>query len=243
MHEITYLAMWSGPRNISTAMMRAWGNRADTRVHDEPLYAHYLLHTGIEHPGRDEIITTYESDWRRVVAQITVPPSDVHTIYFQKHMTHHMLDHIEREWLLRVTNCFLIREPARVIASLAKVLPNPGIAQTGFPEQASLFRYVVSKTGVIPPVIDASDVLKNPRRILSLLCERINVPFDEAMLHWQTGRRETDGLWAKYWYASVEQSTGFLPEAPNRDPVPDHLRDMLDECQALYDELAIHRLT
>lgn len=237
------IAMWSGPRNISTAMMRAWENRADTVVHDEPLYAHYLQYTGIDHPGKDEVIATYETDWRAVAAQLTGVVPDNKAIYYQKHMTHHMLDHIERDWMLSLTNCFLIREPTRVIVSLAKVLPNPTIEQTGIPQQVALFRYVQQETGTTPTVIDARDVLTDPRRILSALCERINIPFDDAMLSWRAGKRETDGIWAKYWYTSVEASTGFMPYKPESRTVPDHLRHMLDECHALYEELAAYRIT
>lgn len=239
---IRRVAMWSGPRNISTAMMRAWENRPDTVVHDEPLYAHYLHATGIDHPGRDEVITAYETDWRVVVAQLTGHVPDGKTIYYQKHMTHHLLDHMEWGWVLSLTNCFLIREPGRVIGSLAKVLPTPTIEQTGIPQQAALFRYVCEHTGETPPVIDARDVLKNPRRVLARLCERLDVPFTDAMLSWRAGSRATDGVWAKHWYASVEQSTGFMPYQPESRPVPAHLRHMLKTCDALYEELAAHRL-
>lgn len=237
-----HIAMWSGPRNISTALMRAWENRPDTFVHDEPLYAHYLSQTGIDHPGREEIIATYDTDWRVVVEQITGAIPDGKSIYYQKHMTHHMLDSMAWDWLLKLTNCFLIRKPALVIVSLAEVLDNPTIDQTGFPGQLALFRYICERTGTVPPVIDASDVLKNPLRVLSRLCERIGVGFDERMLSWAPGSRASDGIWSRYWYASVEKSTGFMPYIASDEPVPAAWRSMLDECQPMYDELAQHRL-
>ncbi len=240
--EPRYIAMWSGPRNISTAMMRSWENRADTYVHDEPLYAHYLHHTRIEHPGANEIIATYDTDWRAVVQQLTGPVPGDNAIYYQKHMTHHMLPHIDREWLQRVTNCFLIREPARVITSLSKVLPNPSIEQTGIPQQVALFQYVVYQTGEVPPVLDARDVLIDPERALRALCLAIDVPFDDAMLAWPPGPRDTDGVWAKHWYGSVEKSTGFMAYKPSAEEVPNHLVPILDECERLYGTMSAHRL-
>ena len=239
----TYIAMWSGPRNISTALMRAWENRADTFVHDEPFYGHYLKVTGFDHPGADEIIAHEETDWRKIVTQITSPPPNGAAIYYQKHMTHHLLDHMTRDWLSEVTNCFLIREPSLVLISLAKKLADVTIEQTGIPQQAALFHEVRAQTGTIPPVIDARDVLLDPRRVLAQLCERVGAPFDEAMLSWPAGPRESDGVWAKYWYASVEKSTGFEPYQERDESVPGHLRHMLDACNALYAELAQYRLT
>lgn len=239
---IQRVAMWSGPRNISTAMMRAWENRSDTVVHDEPLYAHYLQQTGIEHPSADEIIAAYDTSWRGVITTLLGPIEADKQIYYQKHMTHHMLPHIERAWILSLSNCFLIRDPRRVIVSLAKVLHSPSIEQTGFPQQIELFRFVQAETGSPPPVLDAKDVLQNPRATLSKLCERLGVSFDDAMLSWPAGPRASDGLWAKHWYDRVEQSTEFMPYQASDTPVPVHLQAIADECQAYYEELAAHSL-
>ncbi len=237
------IAMWSGPRNISTAMMRAWENRPDTYVQDEPLYAHYLQQTGIDHPGAAKIIAAYECDWRRVVEQLTGPIPHNKAIYYQKHMTHHMLDDMQRDWMLKLTNCFLIREPSQVVVSLAKVLPNPTLEQTGFVMQAELFEYVRQHIGIIPPVIDTSDVLRDPRGVLSKLCAVLDIPFTEAMLNWPAGKRETDGNWGPYWYASVEKSTGFMPYTPDTAPVPEHLQSLVAACEPYYQQLAQHRLS
>lgn len=243
MSEPRYIAMWSGPRNISTAMMRSWENRTDTIVHDEPFYAYYLQQTGIEHPGRDEIIAVHETDPQAIIEQITSPLPDGKNIYYQKHMTHHMLQDLPREWMLKVTNCFLIREPIRVVNSLAKVLPDPDIDQTGFPKQLELFDFVRERTGEIPPVIDTRDILMNPRSVLTQLCERIGIPFDEAMLSWPGGPRESDGVWAKHWYASVEQSTGFMPyQERDEETVPDHLKALTETCETLYQQIAQYRI-
>ena len=232
------IAMWSGPRNISTAMLRSWGNRADTDVIDEPFYAHYLDQTGYDHPGADKVIATYETDWQKIVKHVTGASPNNKPIWYQKHMTHHMLDHIDKSWMTQVTNCFLIREPRRMILSFAKVIPNPEVDQMGLKHQVDIFQYIRDATGEIPPVISARDVLQNPRKTLSKLCDAINIPFDEAMLEWEAGKRDTDGVWAEYWYKSVEKSTAFTAYEDDDTPIPEHLKSLLDECQDLYDQMA-----
>ena len=230
------IAMWSGPRNISTAMMRSWESRADTRVIDEPFYAHYLQRTGYAHPGAEEIIGSYDTDWRRVIEGLMA--SDGAQIFFQKHMTQHMLEHIDRSWITKVSNCFLIREPRRVLLSFAKVIPNPRLDQTGFPQQVEIFNHVREATGKVPPVIKARDVLVNPEVALPRLCAALDVPFDPAMLRWRAGKRESDGIWAKHWYARVEQSTGFAPYHEDDTPVPESLQGLLNQCERLYEHIA-----
>src|SRR5881275_819734 len=157
------IAMWSGPRNISTAMMRAWGNRDDTFVVDEPLYAFYLKKTGANHPGAEEVIATGETDWRKIVANLTGPIPNGARIFYQKQMTHHLLPKVSRDWLREVTNCFLIREPAEVITSYIKKNREPMLEDVGFVQQAEIFDLVRQQTGFIPPVIDADDALRNPK--------------------------------------------------------------------------------
>ena len=237
------VAMWSGPRNISTAMMRAWGNRPDTYVCDEPLYAHYLYKTGKHHPGADEVIAAGETDVARVVDWLTGPVPRGRRVFYQKHMTHHLLPGMDRSWLRRVTNCFLIRAPREVITSLIKHVPDATLEDTGFPQQAEIFERVTQWTGGPPPVIDARDVLNDPRRVLGLLCERVGVGFDERMLSWPPGLRDTDGVWAKYWYKEVETTTFFRPYKPKDEPVPERMLGMLEECQGFYQRLYRHRLT
>ena len=163
-------------------------------------------------------------------------------IVYQKHMTHHMLPHIDRAWLAKVSNCFLIREPRRMLLSLQKVLPEPRLEQTGLPQQVELFDAVCDLTGAAPPVIDARDVLRQPREMLSGLCAALDVPFDDRMLRWRAGKRKTDGVWAKHWYGAVERSTGFAPYYEDDAPVADELRGLLDACQPLYDKLAQNRI-
>jgi len=240
----TYVAMWSGPRNISTAMLRSWGSRADTTVVDEPLYAHYLANSPYraQHPGADEVMATYDTDWRAVARALTGDIPGGKSIYYQKHMTHHMLPQIDLAWTDALTNCFLIREPAEMLVSLDKVIPQPELDQTGLPQQWALFERTRQRIGKIPPVIDSADVLQNPRRVLSLLCEAMAIPFDEAMLAWSAGQRDTDGVWAKYWYDAVERSTGFAPYQPRNEPIPDHLHEKWEACDAIYQRLYPHRL-
>ena len=217
--------------------MRSWASRADTCVIDEPFYAHYLQQTGYDHPGAAEIIDHYETDWRRVVDRLLANGVG-EAIFYQKHMTQHMLEHIDRSWLLQVSNCFLIRDPHRMLKSFAKVIPNPRFDQTGLPQQVELFNYVRTASGKAPPVIRARDVLLNPEASLRGLCEALDLAFDPAMLRWRAGKHPSDGIWAKHWYGSVERSTGFEPYMEDASPLPAHLKDMLDECQALYEQMA-----
>jgi hypothetical protein len=238
----TRVAMWSGPRNISTAMMRSWGNRADTVVIDEPFYAFYLKRTSKEHPGADEIVAQGETEWRKVVAQLTGPVPQGKRIFFQKQMTHHLLPEVDREWLGAVTNCFLIRDPAEVITSYMKKNDvDLTVEDLGFVQQADLFDFV-REQGAVAPVLDARDVLEDPRKILGLLCQAIGVEFDDAMLSWPSGLRETDGVWAKHWYGEVARSTSFRPYRPRNEPVPRRLREIHERCCECYERLYQHRL-
>lgn len=224
-------------------MMRSWGNRPDTVVVDEPFYAYYLKATGREHPGRDEVIAQGEIDWQKIIAQLTGPIPNGKRIYYQKQMTHHLLAEIDREWLRKVKNCFLIRDPAEVIVSYLKKSSEMSLADIGFEQQEEIFEYVCKQTGATPPVIDARDVLENPVKILRLLCESVGVDFTDAMLSWPTGLRDTDGIWARHWYGEVAQSSGFQkPSGRTRAPVPSRFRDVYDRAREFYYCLYEHRL-
>jgi len=236
------IAMWSGPRNISTAMMRAWENRPDTSVWDEPLYGHFLAHTGMDHPMRREILETCETDWRKTVQDLTGPIPGAKAIQFQKHMTQHMLEHIDRGWMAAVTNCFLIRKPEQVIASYAAKRDQLTAADLGFDRQAELFEYVCQKTGSVPPVLDARDVLTDPEGLLSKFCSVLDVEFSPTMLSWRTGMRDSDGVWARHWYHAVEQSTGFAPYRENEIELSDEHRAIAEAAQTSYAKLYRHRL-
>ena len=236
------IAMWSGPRNISTAMMRAWGNRSDTYVCDEPFYANYLKVTQLAHPIAEKIIAHDENDWKNVVDYLMGDiPSGMQTFY-QKQMTHHLLPHIDRSWLASVTNCFLIRAPQDVITSYIKKNQDPTLEDTGFPQQWEIYQWVRQHTGTTPLVLDARDVLDNPRNSLELLCDGVGVEFQESMLAWEPGLRDTDGIWAEHWYTEVQTSTGFRPYQAKTDRVPDHLKRIEQQCQEVYERLYKQRI-
>jgi hypothetical protein len=237
--------MWSGPRNISTAMMRAWGHRADTFVVDEPFYAFYLQRTGKPHPGAAEVIATGETDWRRVVERLTEPMWDkgkAPSIFYQKQMTHHLLPEIDRDWLSAVSNCFLIRDPQEVILSYMKRNGDPEAEDLGFPQQAAIFDWVREHGNARPAVIDARDVLQNPERILRLLCQSLGIWFDPAMLSWPSGPRDSDGIWGKYWYGEVLDSTCFRPYMEKPGRVPKRLAKVYARCRECYERLRPYRL-
>ena len=234
--------MWSGPRNISTAMMRSWGNRKDAIVIDEPFYAFYLNRSGKKHPDCDEVIARGEIAWQKVVARLTGQIPHQQQIFFQKQMTHHLLPEVNRGWLGAVTNCFLIRDPAEVITSYIKKNEHPILEDLGFEQQLEIFDWIRDHTKTIPPVIDAKDVLENPERMLRLLCEAVGVEFDGAMLSWPRGIRATDGIWAKHWYGEVARSTSFHEYRPKNDPLPERLREIHDRCRECYDQLYANRL-
>ena len=239
---MTRIAMWSGPRNISTAMMRSFDSRPDTAVTDEPLYAHYLKATGVAHPGRDDVLAGHETDWRKVADQLTGPVPGGRAIWYQKHMAHHLLPMVERGWLDRLTHAFLIREPDEMVASLLKTFPGAGIADTGLPQQCEIFDRVADRNGRAPPVVLASDVLKRPRAQLEALCDALGIQFLPAMLAWAAGPRDTDGAWAPHWYAAVEASTGFEPYRRRQVDLDAAQQRLVDECRPWYEKLYALRL-
>jgi hypothetical protein len=236
------IAMWSGPRNISTAMMRAWGNRADTAVWDEPLYAFYLQRTGIAHPGAGEVIAAGDTDWRRVVAAVTGPVPGGKSIYFQKHMTHHLLDEIDRGWLAQMHNCFLIRDPREVIASYARTRPQVTLNDVGVLQQAEIFEHARLSAGAVPLVLDSRDVLEEPRAMLTALCAALDVPFSERMLSWTPGPRSSDGVWARFWYDAVQASSGFSAYVSKAHTLPQALEPLAEQCEPHYRRLYEQRL-
>jgi hypothetical protein len=236
------IAMWSGPRNISTAMMRAWENRLDTAVVDEPFYACYLAETGVDHPGREEVIASQPTDWRKVVAALTGPVPGAAPVFYQKHMTHHMLPGFGRDWLGEVCNCFLIRNPREVVASYAETRRAPKLEDLGFVQQAQIFDEVADRLGAAPPVVDAADVLSDPAGSLAALCGAVGIQFDARMLSWPPGPRASDGVWAKHWYGAVLDSTGFVPLRSRAKPVPPELEALVDAAWPSYERLAGYRL-
>jgi len=225
----------SGPRNISTALMYSFGNRKDTVVVDEPLYANYLNnHPEIVHPGKEDILKSQSHDFDEVLQNVLLGEykSDV---VFIKNMAHH-LDQQDWTFLSEMTNVFLIREPKRLIASFAQVIPNPTLLDIGLGLEFDIFKYLESCNQPII-VLDSHEVLKSPRKVLSKLCDQIGISFDEEMLSWPAGSRKEDGCWAKYWYTNVHKSTGFTQNKISNHPFPDHLNELLEEATVYYNKL------
>jgi hypothetical protein len=231
------IAMWSGPRNISTAMMRAFENRSDCEVWDEPLYGYYLSATGIQHPGAAEIIADQGTDWRDITNRCAGEIPAQKAIFYQKQMTLHLLPEIDRQWISSLNNCFLIREPERVVASYRAVRQDLTLDDIGFVQQAELFDYVNETTGEIPLVIDSRKFLLDPEAGLHRLCNRLGLEFESGMLSWPNGARESDGVWARYWYDSVWNSTGFASyqEQPLSLKAGDQL--IADQARIYYEHL------
>jgi hypothetical protein len=237
------IAMWSGPRNISTAMMYSFGNRPDCEVWDEPFYAFSLKHHGNDHPLRDEIMAAYESDYDRVVALCTSSPNSTKPIFYQKHMTHHMLPGYDRRWVLQLLNAFLIRDPVAVLSSYARKWQDVSLRAIGIVEQWQLFDLVAQALGRAPPVVDAEDVLQAPAETLTRLCGALGLDFCPAMLSWPQGPKPFDGLWGRHWYNAVHASTGFEPSQAQPSVVlPAALGRIADEALPIYERLRAHRL-
>ncbi len=236
------VAMWSGPRNISTALMRAWENRDDTVVEDEPLYGYYLHRTGIPHPGADRVIASQGIDWRATLSRLTGPVPGGHRVYYQKHMTHHLLAELGTDWLRHLRNCFLIRDPALVAGSYARTRAELTPDDLGFRQQAEIFQVVREMTGNEPLVVDADDLLGDPKGVLGRLCCALDIPFSERMLSWPSGPRNSDGIWAEYWYASVERSTGFGTARSAPSELPPRVVAVAEACRPYYKLLHPHRL-
>ena len=237
------IAMWSGPRNLSTAMMYAFAARGDCAVWDEPFYAAYLRATGIDHPMREQIIAAGDPDPARVAARCAGPIPQEQSLFYQKHMTLHMIDGVPRGFMRACENVFLIRHPARVVASYAKKREGPDLADIGFVQQAELFDEVADWLGRAPLVIDSADIRADPRGRLGRLCAALGIQFTDAMLTWPAGPKPYDGVWAPHWYGAVHRSTGFAgPEGPLPELTGDYAR-LAEAALPCYERLARYRLT
>lgn len=239
MSQIKCIQLWSGPRNISTALMYSFVQRADMAVWDEPLYAYYLRETGFDHPGREEIMSQHEQDGEAVIAQMQNAQQS-EPYLFCKQMGHHLTG-LRTDWLEECENIFLIRHPAEVINSFSKVIPNPNLGDIGIAHQWELFQDL-QRRGHHPVVMEGNEILKNPEKVLSAACEQIGIGFDPAMLSWEAGARPEDGAWAKYWYGNVHQSTGFAPYTPKSREVREDLVPLLEEAIDPYEKLLAHSI-
>lgn len=229
------IAMWSGPRNISTAMMRAWENRADTVVVDEPFYAHYLDNTGLDHPMLDEVIAAGETDWQKIVRSLTRAPAS--GIFYQKHIATHWLAHFTTDWLDSLDHVFLIREPEPVVASYSIKRDELTASDLGYEQQGFLFDLLHERHGARPAVIDSRRFLAEPEAQLRALCNRLDIPFDSKMLSWPAGARDSDGVWGQHWYDAVNGSTGFAPARHKEVVLDDNQMIIAKACRPFYDRL------
>ena len=237
------IAMWSGPRNISTAMMRSFSSRRDCFVSDEPYYGAFLRHTRADHPMAGEVIASMDTDWASLTAYLSGDAPDGSPLWYQKQMAHHMVGPVAPDDLRGATHCFLIRDPAQMAASYAKKREAVTAADLGLGVQRAFFDRECDRLGHAPPVIDAADVLADPAATLAALCAALGIDWTQAMLHWPAGRHAEDGVWAPHWYGRVEASTGFEPpEAADPPPLDDRLKAIAETCANDYHHLARHRL-
>jgi len=236
------IACWSGPRNISTAMMRAWENRPDCAVVDEPLYAHFLAATGADHPGREQVIAAGPVAWQDAVAGLIGPVPGGRAVFYQKHMTHHLLPGVGRDWFGAVRHAFLIRDPREVLLSYLKSRPTVTVEDLGVPQQWQIFEAVYALSDSPPPVIDAGEFLRDPEGLLRAWCATLGLGFTPRMLRWSAGLRASDGVWAPHWYAAVLASTGFEPYRERDRRVPDAQRAIVEACMPIYEALFARRL-
>jgi hypothetical protein len=234
------ICLWSGPRNVSTALMYSFAQRDDTRVIDEPLYGHYLRVTAAAHPGRDQVMAEMNCDGNAVMQSLLhSPAAPTRPVLFMKHMAHHLVD-IDTGFLDETQNVFLIRDPAEMLPSLTIQLPHATLADTGLAVQSRLFDELQSK-GQQPAILDSRELLLDPRGVLTALCKQLGIRFDPRMLSWPKGPIPEDGVWAKHWYHAVHQSTGFSRYEPKRD-FPVRLRGLLGECAPHYEKLFTHAI-
>ena len=232
--DVTRICLWSGPRNVSTALMYAFAQRPDTRVIDEPLYAHYLRVSGAEHPGREDVLESMDCDGSRVVDEVILGACD-RPVLFMKQMAHHLVD-LDLSFLSRTVNLLLIRDPVEMLPSLVNQLPSPTLADTGLARQTELYDQLVD-LGQTPVILDARETLLDPPGVLFQLCENVGFPYTASMLKWKPQPRPEDGIWAKHWYHNVQKSSGFAPYIAKTDPIPDRLRPLLDACAPHYARL------
>jgi hypothetical protein len=235
------ICLWSGPRNVSTALMYSFAQRSDCRVFDEPLYAHYLGHTDADeyHPGAEEILASIENDGEKVVEMMM--GSHEKPVVFFKHMTHHLFE-LNLDFLKNCVNVILTRNPKEMLVSFDKVIPNPTMQDVGYETQLMLIDHL-ERIGQKAIVLDSKEILLDPKKTLSGFCQAIGIPFEESMLSWKAGPISEDGIWAKYWYESVHKSTGFHPYREKEVDFPERLEPLLEKCEPIYERLIEGRST
>ena len=236
------IAMWSGPRSLSTALMRSFENREDCYVSDEPFYGDFLRRTNIKHPGRETILSTIETDREKIISGLQNIDKDKNQIWYQKHMTHHMFMEDDFKWINNMNNCFLIRNPKRIIISYAKIYKEVSLELVGSKQQKHIFDIVLQHQNKSPIVVDADDLQNSPKSILSQLCSHLNIPFSSKMLSWAKGKRDSDGIWGEYWYQNVYQTTSFISKPKNNVELPKELLSIYHKARIYYNELLKYKI-
>lgn len=237
------IAMWSGPRNLSTAIMRSFGARGDCAVSDEPFYAHYLAKSGVVHPMQSEILAAHEADADEVIEHLTGRAPGDATIWYQKHMPHHMIESVPRGWFGKMRHAVLIRAPERVVASFDAKRAAPTLEDIGVPQMDGVIDDIIAATGQHPPVIEAEDVRADPAGMMRALCFALEIPWTDGMLRWAVGARDSDGVWGQHWYGAVERSTGFAPPPGPAGSLPEHLQAVADAARPSFEQLQARKLT
>jgi len=235
----TRICLWSSPRNISTAIMYSFAQRRDTLVFDEPLYAHYLRVSGVEHPGQNEILQSQENDGEKVVHELILGTLDRPVAFF-KQMTHHLIQ-LNEDFLSEMKNIIFIRDPKQIISSYAQVRPGVNMQDIGIAKQSQLFDQL-KKNNHHCVVLDSNEILKAPEIVLKKLCAALEIPFYNSMLHWPAGPKKEDGVWAKHWYDNVHKSTGFEKQQTSNRALPGYLEQLYNESKIYYDELFQHSI-
>ncbi len=235
--SVKRISLWSGPRNISTALMYSFAQRKDTKVFDEPLYGYYLKNSDAAdyHPGATEIMDDMETDGEKVV-EMMLSYSEKSVLFF-KNMTHHLLPSLDKDFMKSMVNVILTRDPVEMLPSFAEVIQNPSLQDVGYEMHLDIVEKLQSMDLPVI-VVDSKSILLNPEKQLNKLCKAIGIPFDPSMLHWQKGPISEDGVWAKYWYKSIHNSTSFMPYSPKTKPFPEKLKPLLEECQPFYEKLS-----
>ena len=242
MNAALTIAMWSGPRNISTALMRSFESRGDCHVTDEPFYAYFLNESGENHPAREEILKSQSSDWNNISNELIAHIPKGKTIWYQKHMAHHIFPYSDLSWINNISNCFLIRDPKEVINSYTKRFKLIDHKQLGYNQQLMIFNKIKKESDKYPIVLSAKDVLMDPEKMLKKLCEKLNIGFNKGMLTWPSGKRDTDGVWAPHWYSEVEKTTGFQPYSYGNTTLEENWKNLYSQCMDDYEVLYSHRL-
>ncbi len=239
MDDVKRINLWSGPRNVSTAVMYAFRERSDTSVVDEPLYAHYLCRTGVEHPALQDVIRSQNTDGESVVHTLLLGPAETPVRFF-KHMAHHLIE-LDTSFLGQMENILLTRDPRQMLPSLINQVPNPTVEGTSLPMQIRMLDRIL-ESGGSPIVIESKGLLLDPEGVLTTVCERLGLGWDPGMLSWDEGPKPEDGVWAPHWYDNVHRSTGFAPYREKDEPFPKHLQPLLAECMPLFERLREHAI-